>query len=132
MVLAPVLTACGASRPAASVSTSPPTRPSPAPTAPATTARTAPSSTAPPTTRWAPAGAQASPDAAAARLVDAWATHDRTLAASVASPAAVAALFAVPYPGAGLAISRGCSAGFPPIVCTYGPPGGAAATNSIY
>jgi hypothetical protein len=44
----------------------------------------------------------------------------------------VAALFAVPYPGAGLAIPRGCSAGFPPIVCTYGPPGGASPTASVY
>jgi hypothetical protein len=44
----------------------------------------------------------------------------------------VAALFAVPYPGSGLAISRGCSAGFPPIVCTYGPPGGAAPTDAVF
>jgi hypothetical protein len=44
----------------------------------------------------------------------------------------VAALFAVPYPGAGLALSRGCSTGFPPIVCTYGPPGGASPTDAVF
>jgi hypothetical protein len=64
--------------------------------------------------------------------VSAWAAGDRAAAGGVASPGAVAALFAVPYPGANLAISRGCSAGFPPIVCTYGPPGGAAPSESVY
>jgi hypothetical protein len=44
----------------------------------------------------------------------------------------VAALFAVSYPGAGLALSRGCSTGFPPIVCTYGPPGGADPTDQVF
>jgi hypothetical protein len=79
-----------------------------------------------------PTAAQAAPDAAAARLVSAWAAGDRATAATVASPAAVEALFAAPYPGPGLAIPRGCSTGFSPIVCTYGPPGGAAPTDSIY
>jgi hypothetical protein len=126
--LAVLLAACGSSHPAASVTTPPATHPSPAPTTP----RTVPPSTAPPTTRWAPTAAQASPDAAAAQLVAAWATGNRAMAETVASPGAVAALFAVPYPGAGLAIPRGCSAGFPPIVCTYGPPGGADPTDPVF
>jgi hypothetical protein len=49
----------------------------------------------------------------------------------VATSAAVATLFSVPY-ASGLAIDRGCSTSFSPIVCTFGPPGGASPTNSIY
>ena len=88
--------------------------------------------TTPPTTAWAPSAPQSSPDAAAALLVDAWAGANRPLAGTVASPSAVETLFAVPYPGQGLAISRGCSAAFPPIVCTYGPPGGASSADPIF
>ncbi len=125
------LAGCSSARPSAS-STTPPTRAAPASTAPASTGPPTSPLTAPPTTRWTPAAPQTNPDAAAAALVNAWAGGDRAMAATVAMPQAVAALFAVPYPGADLAISRGCSAGFPPIVCTYGPPGGASPTDSIY
>jgi hypothetical protein len=40
-------------------------------------------------------------------------------------------LFAAAYP-AGAAISRGCTSAFPPIVCTYGPPGGAPSTDALF
>ncbi len=88
--------------------------------------------TTPPTTGWKPAAPQASPDAAAAALVDAWAADNRATAGSVASPEAVNSLFAVPYPGPDLAMSRGCSTAFPPVKCTYGPPGGASPNDAIY
>jgi hypothetical protein len=68
---------------------------------------------------------------ASIQLVYAWSSGNRALADAVASPAAVSALFAAPYPGPGLAISRGCSVAFPPLVCTYGPPGGASPEDSI-
>jgi hypothetical protein len=50
----------------------------------------------------------------------------------VATPDAVRILFSMRYPGAGAAISRGCSTAFPPIVCTYGPPGGASPTEPVF
>lgn len=65
-------------------------------------------------------------------MVAAWAGGNRASALTVGTPAAVGQLFAIPYPGAGLAISRGCSTAFIPIVCTYGPPGGAPPTDPIY
>lgn len=124
------LSGCGHSGPATDATTTGPTTTSPAPpTAPPTTR---PPVTAPPTTRWQPTAPQATPDAAAAILVNAWADGNRTTAASVATPEAVATLFAVPYPGPGLAIPRGCSTAFPPVVCTYGPPGGASPSDAIY
>jgi hypothetical protein len=79
-----------------------------------------------------PPAPQPSPDQAADKLIASWAAGDRNGAQAVASPSAVDQLFAAPYPGPGLAISRGCSAAFPPIVCTYGPPGGASPSDSIY
>jgi hypothetical protein len=106
------------------------------------TAPTAAPTTAPPTTRprprpttttvFKPTAPQATPDDSAAQLVQAWATGNRPLANSVATPAAVATLFAAPYPGEPQAIPRGCSAAFPPIVCSYGPPGGATPTDPLY
>jgi hypothetical protein len=60
-----------------------------------------------------------------------WSTGNRLAALAIGTPSAVASLFAIPYPR-GLAISRGCSTAFPPIVCTYGPPGGAPPTDPIY
>ncbi|HUJ64927.1 MAG TPA: hypothetical protein VLX59_05295 [Acidimicrobiales bacterium] len=104
-------------------------------TAPATVApSTAAPSTAAPTTSTTPVppAPQPSPDQAAAHMVSAWAAGDRAAASAVATRSAVDQLFAAPYPGAGLAIPRGCSAAFPPIVCTYGPPGGGSAAASIY
>ncbi len=78
-----------------------------------------------------PSALSPSADAAATALVSVWSTNNRTAALTVATPAAVATLFAVPY-SSGLAIARGCSTSFSPIVCTYGPPGGASPTDPIY
>lgn len=78
-----------------------------------------------------PSALSPSADAAATALVSVWSTNDRTAALTVATPAAVATLFAVPY-SSGLALARGCSTSFSPIVCTYGPPGGASPTDPIY
>jgi hypothetical protein len=130
LILGLLPTACGSSRGAASATTPPPTNPAPA--TPASTAPIVPPPTAPSTTRYTPHAAQTSPDAAAAALVNAWASGDQATAATVAAPGAVAELFAVPYPGAGLAMARGCSSGFAPVVCTYGPPGGAAPTDRVF
>jgi hypothetical protein len=68
--------------------------------------------------------------AATAALVSDWSTNNRAAALTVATPTAVASLFASPYVS-GKAIDRGCSTA-PPIVCTYGPPGGASPTDAIY
>jgi len=129
------LAGCGQSSPSRSAGTTTGTTTGPtepAPTVSVPQATTAPAPTSPPTTVWKPTAPQATADAAAAALVQAWAGGDRAGAGAVATPDAVATLFAVPYPGPGLAISRGCSSAFPPIVCTYGPPGGAAPTDAIY
>ncbi len=72
-----------------------------------------------------------SAEAAATALVSSWSTNNRTAALTVATSAAVASLFAAPYTS-GLAIARGCSTSFSPIVCTYGPPGGGSPTDPIY
>jgi hypothetical protein len=130
-LLAAVVAACGTSHTSSSAATTI----SPGRT-PRTASRAAPASTTRPVstlpTPWVAAAPQATPDAAAARLVGAWASGDRVTAATVATPAAAAALFAVPYPGPGLAISRGCTSEFQPIVCTYGPPGGASPTDQVF
>lgn len=78
-----------------------------------------------------PSSPKPSAEAAALALVSSWSTGNRFAALSVGTPTAVAALFAVPYPS-GLAIDRGCSTSFSPIVCTFGPPGGASPTDPIY
>jgi hypothetical protein len=130
MILAAALAGCGKSVRAATPPTTAPAT-TPATTRP-TAAPTTPRRTAPPTTVWTLKAPQASPDDAAAALVGAWAAGDRATALTVATPTAVEALFAVPYPGAGLAISRGCSAAFPPIVCTYGPPGGGSPNDPVF
>lgn len=70
-------------------------------------------------------------EAAAEALVSSWSSGNKTAALTVATPAAVAALFAAPY-RSGLAIDRGCSTSFTPIVCTFGPPGGASQNDPIY
>ena len=70
-------------------------------------------------------------EAAAAALVSSWSTNNRLGALAVATPTAASTLFSVPY-ASGLAIERGCSTSFSPIVCTYGPPGGASPTDRIY
>jgi hypothetical protein len=80
---------------------------------PSTTTISTPSTTTTSTTA-APAGGPyatfATPDAAATFLVGAWKKGDRGLAAQAATPAAVNALFAQPYPPGGPE-HRGCNAG---------------------
>ena len=84
-----------------------------------TTATTVASSTSTPTTTlWAPTSPQPTPDAAASRLVSAWASGNRSAAATVASPPAVDALFAQTYPD-GYLQARGCTTGANPATCTY-------------
>lgn len=92
------------------------------------TTTVAPSTT---TTVAIPVAPQPSPEDAASALISGWATQNKPRALSVATSQAVATLFASPYPN-GLAISRGCSDGASPIVCTYGPPGGSSPNDSIY
>ena len=115
----------GAGQPRAAAPTSP------APTSPAQTSpapSTATPSTATPTTvdpvtaapattgAFVPAVPQASATSAAAALVYEWGQQDRARAATVAAPAAVAALFATPPKPLQF---RGCSDGAAPITCTY-------------
>ncbi len=99
----------------------------PAAHAPTTTTSSSTTTTVPPL----PSAMQADPDTAASDLVSAWSTGNRAAALTVAVSAAVTTLFAAAYQP-GLAISRGCSTAFNPIVCTYGPPGGAPPTDPIY
>jgi len=87
--------------------------------------------TAATTTTVLPTALSSSADAAATALVSSWSTNDRAVALTVATPAAVNTLFGVPYTS-GQAIARGCSTSFTPIVCTYGPPGGASPSDPIY
>ena len=98
------------------------------PPAPTTTTTIAVPTTAAPVIPPAP---QPSPDAAANALVGYWASGNRATALRVATPQAVATLFAVKYPD-GLAINRGCSSAFPPIICTFGAPGGGPVNAPIY
>lgn len=77
-------------------------------------------STVPPTTVLQPSAPQPSPDKAGSALIAAWQRGDKAAAQSVAAPAAVAALFAQPYPASG-AQSRGCQQAVAgPSVCSYG------------
>jgi len=93
-----------------------------------TTSRVSPTTT---TTVALPTALQPGPEAAATALVSSWGRGNKTAALTVAMPAAVTALFAHPY-SRGLAEDRGCSTAFTPIVCTFGPPGGASPTDPIY
>ena len=83
------------------------------------------------TTLALPTALQAGAEAAATALVSSWSTGNKAIALTVATPTAVADLFASTYTN-GLAIDRGCSTTFMPIVCTFGPPGGASPTDPIY
>jgi hypothetical protein len=78
-----------------------------------------------------PTALSPSAEAAAAALVSSWSTKNRSAALTVATPAAVGTLFSAPY-ATGLAIARGCSTSFLPIVCVFGPPGGASPTDPLY
>ena len=70
-----------------------------------------------------PSSPQTSDQAAAEALIAAWAGGNKPAALAVATPSAVDSLFAFPYP-AGNAVFRGCTVSFPPLVCTFGAPGG--------
>lgn len=100
---------------------------------PAHAASSTTTSTAPQTTTTVALPTALKPDAktAATALVSSWAAGNKASALTVATPAAVTALFAAPY-ASGLAIDRGCSTTFQPIVCTFGPPGGASPSDPIY
>ena len=78
-----------------------------------------------------PSALKANAESAATALISSWAAGNRAVALTVAMPVAVATLFGVRY-GSGLAIDRGCSTSFVPIVCTFGPPGGANPNDAIY
>ncbi|HVA03746.1 MAG TPA: hypothetical protein VMU64_08340 [Acidimicrobiales bacterium] len=130
-VLGVIASACGGSKAPA-----PTTQPSQTTT---TTLQTIPP--APSTTTTAPVPTTAAPvippapqptaEAAANALVGYWASGNRTTALRVATPQAVSTLFAVKYPS-GLAINRGCTSAFPPIICTFGAPGGGPINAPIY
>jgi hypothetical protein len=129
-----LLAGCGGhGHPAAGPTTTAPdsTRTVPATTTPPTPPTTPSRSTSPPTTAWRATAPQPSAEGAADDLVSDWAIGNRAGARTLATPAAVAALFAAPYPGEGLAIARGCSDDFG-IVCAYGPPGGANPNDALY
>jgi hypothetical protein len=99
---------------------------------PTTAARQTTTTSAPVTTTTAlPSALKPDPATAATTLVSSWAAGNKVFALSVATPTAVNTLFAVPY-HAGLVEDRGCSTAFTPIVCSYGPPGGASPTDQIY
>jgi len=134
-VLGVAATACGAPKATSSSTTT---------TALTTTTASTPIQTIPPassttttaaapttTAAVVPPAPQPSPEAAADALVSYWSSGNRTTALRVATPAAVATLFAVKYPS-GLAINRGCTTAFPPIICTYGAPGGGPVNAPIY
>jgi hypothetical protein len=99
------------------------------PAAVASTSTTTKSTTT--TTATVPSAPKPSAALAAADLISSWAEGNQAAALSVGTASAVSALFASHY-ASGLVIDRGCSDAFPPIVCTYGPPGGAAPTDPIY
>jgi hypothetical protein len=94
-----------------------------------TTTTSAPATTT--TTAALPTALKPGAEEAATALVSNWAAGNRAAALTVATPAAVTALFATPYTS-GLALDRGCSTSFSPIVCTFGPPGGASPSDPIY
>jgi len=89
-----------------------------APTTDTTESTVAPTTSTTSTTLRTPTSPQPTPDAAASRLVSAWASGNRDAAAAVASPQAVDALFAQTYP-AGYLQARGCTTGANPATCTY-------------
>src|SRR6202050_4365847 len=107
-----------------------PGRPALAAAAKSTTTAVAPPLTST-TTQALPTALQPSADAAANALVSNWAAGNRAGALTVATEPAVVALFAAPF-ASGLAIDRGCSSTFQPIICTFGPPGGASPTDPSY
>jgi hypothetical protein len=98
--------ACGSSGSGAAVDTTATT------TAPTTTTTVPPS-----TTTTVPPQPQATPAAAAARLIDAWHAGDRVTGLAVASPTAVDVVFGIPP---GTMQARGCNqSGVSPSYCVY-------------
>ncbi len=93
-----------------------------------TTTSSAPRTT---TTLAIPTALKPGAEAAATALISSWETGSKTAALAVATQAAVTPLFAQTY-ASGMAEDRGCSTAFSPIVCTFGPPGGASPTDPIY
>jgi hypothetical protein len=76
-------------------------------------------STAPTTTVYTPSAVQKTQDAAGGYLVAAWKAGDRAAALADATPAAVDAVFAQPYPAGGVQ-ARGCSSAVAgPSFCVY-------------
>ena len=101
--------ACSSARVATTSTTPAPATLAPPDTAGATTtAGTAPA---------VPSSPQSSSEGAAVALTSAWSSGDRARAAQVATPDAVATLFAIPYPRDNLQF-RSCSNGSPS-TCTY-------------
>jgi hypothetical protein len=83
------------------------------------TLATTTTSVAPTTTVYQPTAPQKTQDAAGAHLVAAWKAADRASASSDATPAAVDAVFAQPFPAGGVQ-ARGCSnAVAGPSFCVY-------------
>jgi len=125
--------ACGTSGQSGSTTTTQPsTTSAPSSTTTTTTTTAPPGTTTPPTTAAAiPPAPQPNAETAAQALVTYWAQGNRATALRVATTQAVATLFAVPYPS-GLAINRGCTSAFPPIICTFGAPGGGPTNAPIY
>lgn len=78
-----------------------------------------------------PSAPQPTAAVAAAALIASWAAGNHAEGLTVGTASAVSTLFAGRYTS-GLVIDRGCSDAFSPIVCDYGPPGGAAPTDPIY
>jgi hypothetical protein len=77
-------------------------------TAALSTTTTGATTTVPPTTVFRPSAPQPSQDQAASRLVAAWKAGDRAAALTDATPTAVDAVFAQPFPAGGVQ-ARGCS-----------------------
>lgn len=105
-------------------STAPPTTTT---TTPTTTTTTPPTTT---TTQAAPSAPRSTADQAATALVQAWAAGNQAQALTVATPAAVATIFANHYQS-GFAIDRGCNLASP-ATCAFGPPGGASPADPLY
>ena len=97
--------------------------------APITTSTSQPAKT--PSTVVLPSTLSPSAEVAADDLVTSWSMNNRLGALAVATPTAATTLFSATY-ASGMAISRGCSTSFSPIVCTFGPPGGASPTDPIF
>jgi hypothetical protein len=96
-----------------------------------TKSTTTATTSAPTTTGPVPSAPQPTAAVAAAALIASWASGNHAEALTVGTASAVSTLFAGHY-ASGLVIDRGCSDAFSPIVCDYGPPGGAAPTDPIY